>query len=183
MRTFTDDVEYAHQVLGLGVFAEPDQIRRAFRRKARLTHPDAGGDDESFGEVQRAAELLLTPDVRAYYESEKRLVAERMVRKSNPVRTANKPAPSTLATVKRVCAPRHSGFLVAAAFGCLFAPHASQIGLTWEPAPLHFFYEFMQSLDWVFFAAWLWVKKSTTVRWKDILSRRSRHTGKEVRSQ
>jgi curved DNA-binding protein CbpA len=45
-------------VLGLPEGASYDMARRAFRRKAALTHPDHGGDHRSFLAVQAAWDAL-----------------------------------------------------------------------------------------------------------------------------
>jgi hypothetical protein len=47
-----------YAVLGLAPGADTDAVRRAFRRCARHTHPDAGGDAVAFGRVRRAYEML-----------------------------------------------------------------------------------------------------------------------------
>ncbi len=47
-----------YQVLGIKPEAGLAEIRRAFREKARLLHPDAGGEVERFLELKRSYELL-----------------------------------------------------------------------------------------------------------------------------
>ena len=37
-----------HEVLGVGAGVAPREVRAAFRRFARLHHPDRGGDPETF---------------------------------------------------------------------------------------------------------------------------------------
>lgn len=49
----------ALEILELGPDADAEEIRRAFRRRARDVHPDAGGDVAVFQELQAAASLLL----------------------------------------------------------------------------------------------------------------------------
>lgn len=44
-------------VLGLPPTASPDEVKRAYRKKALETHPDRGGDEAAFREVQRAYEV------------------------------------------------------------------------------------------------------------------------------
>ncbi len=49
-------------ILGLGHDAEPEAVRRAFRRLAQSTHPDRGGSAEAFHET-RLAYGALTDDL------------------------------------------------------------------------------------------------------------------------
>jgi molecular chaperone DnaJ len=55
-------------VLGLAPDAATEDIKRAYRRKAREHHPDAGGDAERFKEVTHAYEVLSDPERRARYD-------------------------------------------------------------------------------------------------------------------
>jgi len=58
-------------VLGVRRQASPEEIARAFRRAARLTHPDGGGSDvgsERFRAVSDAYEVLRDPGRRAGYD-------------------------------------------------------------------------------------------------------------------
>jgi hypothetical protein len=47
-----------HEVLGVRPGASPDEVRAAWRRRARATHPDRGGDEEAFSEVLEAYRRL-----------------------------------------------------------------------------------------------------------------------------
>lgn len=55
----------------LGVAPEDDgkALKRAYRAKARETHPDAGGTDEAFALVARAYEVLSDPAERRRYDA------------------------------------------------------------------------------------------------------------------
>jgi molecular chaperone DnaJ len=57
-----------YAVLDLRPDAANDEIKRAYRRKAREHHPDAGGDAERFKEVTHAYEVLSDPERRARYD-------------------------------------------------------------------------------------------------------------------
>jgi hypothetical protein len=52
------DGRRARRVLGVRKNAGPDEIRRAFRARALVTHPDHGGDPVAFAEARSAFELL-----------------------------------------------------------------------------------------------------------------------------
>ena len=57
-----------YEVLGLQQGAAAEEVKRAYRRKAREHHPDAGGDAERFKEVTHAYEVLSDPERRARYD-------------------------------------------------------------------------------------------------------------------
>jgi hypothetical protein len=52
------DGRRARCVLGVDPDAGPDEIRRAFRARALVTHPDHGGSAPAFAEVTAAFALL-----------------------------------------------------------------------------------------------------------------------------
>lgn len=56
-------------VLGVVATASATQLRAAYRRKLRETHPDTGGDARRFHLVQRAWELVGTLEARAAYDA------------------------------------------------------------------------------------------------------------------
>lgn len=61
-----------YEILGVGRDATPDQIKKAFRRLARDSHPDANPNDPGaearFREVAEAYEVLSDPQKRARYD-------------------------------------------------------------------------------------------------------------------
>ncbi|MDE5855002.1 MAG: molecular chaperone DnaJ [Ruminococcus sp.] len=61
-----------YEVLGIQKGASEDEIKKAFRKKARENHPDLHPDDpsyvEKFQEINEANEVLSDPDKRARYD-------------------------------------------------------------------------------------------------------------------
>ena len=57
-----------YEVLGLPKSASADEIKKAFRRLARKHHPDAGGAEEKFKEINEAYEVLSDPEKRSQYD-------------------------------------------------------------------------------------------------------------------
>ena len=57
-----------YKILGTRKNAKPETIKKAFRKKARETHPDHGGDPEEFKKVQEAWRILRDPKWRAFYD-------------------------------------------------------------------------------------------------------------------
>ncbi|WP_243075379.1 J domain-containing protein [Microbacterium sp. SS28] len=58
----------AYQVLGVEPTVDEEALRKAYRLRLRQTHPDTGGEASVFIQVQRAWELVGTPDARASYD-------------------------------------------------------------------------------------------------------------------
>jgi hypothetical protein len=65
-----------YEVLGVPATASEDELRRAYRRRLRETHPDTGGAAPEFDRVQRAWELIGTAEARAAYDRGVRPVEE-----------------------------------------------------------------------------------------------------------
>lgn len=57
-----------YEILGVARDASTDEIKRAYRKKAREHHPDAGGDAEVFKELTHAYQVLCDPQRRARYD-------------------------------------------------------------------------------------------------------------------
>ena len=58
-----------YEVLRVASTVSNDELRKAYRRRLRETHPDAGGSAAGFHAVQAAWELVGTPESRAAYDS------------------------------------------------------------------------------------------------------------------
>ena len=58
-----------YEVLGVSATVSDDELRRAYRKRLRETHPDAGGRAAEFHAVQDAWELVGTPEARAAYDA------------------------------------------------------------------------------------------------------------------
>ena len=57
-----------YSTLGVGRGASEDEIKKAFRKKAIEHHPDRGGDEEQFKEINEAYEVLKDDQKRATYD-------------------------------------------------------------------------------------------------------------------
>ena len=57
-----------YDVLDLDRNASQDDIKKAYRKLARLHHPDKGGDPEKFKKVQEAYEILSDPQKRENFD-------------------------------------------------------------------------------------------------------------------
>ncbi len=57
-----------YEILGLTKGATDEEIKKAYRNKAKTMHPDAGGSEELFQELNEANEILSDADKRAKYD-------------------------------------------------------------------------------------------------------------------
>ncbi|MDR3687671.1 MAG: molecular chaperone DnaJ [Coriobacteriia bacterium] len=57
-----------YDTLGIKKDASTDEVKKAFRRLARKHHPDAGGDEEKFKEINEAYEVLSDAEKRSQYD-------------------------------------------------------------------------------------------------------------------
>lgn len=72
--------------LGLPPDASKEDIRKAYRKKAQQAHPDHGGTEEAFHQIELAHRILSDEEARKHYDSTGEIRGER----------ANRPKPSTL---------------------------------------------------------------------------------------
>lgn len=58
-----------YEKLGVGPTATPEEIKKAYKRKAHKHHPDReGGDEDQFKEITAAYEVLMDETRRKYYD-------------------------------------------------------------------------------------------------------------------
>ncbi|MGI6590737.1 MAG: DnaJ C-terminal domain-containing protein [Eggerthellaceae bacterium] len=57
-----------YATLGVSRTAKPDEIKKAYRKLARKYHPDAGGDETKFKEINEAYEVLSDDKKRKLYD-------------------------------------------------------------------------------------------------------------------
>ncbi|CDZ55065.1 DnaJ domain-containing protein [Neorhizobium galegae] len=57
-----------YDTLGVGKDATPEEIKKAYRGKAKSHHPDTGGDPEQFHALQTAYDVLADGDRRKRYD-------------------------------------------------------------------------------------------------------------------
>lgn len=58
-----------YETLGVEEGAKPEEIKRAYRRKAQKAHPDKGGVQKDFETLNRAYECLIDPVRRLNYDA------------------------------------------------------------------------------------------------------------------
>ena len=58
-----------YEILGVSAAVSMEELRRAYRRRLRETHPDTGGEAVAFHAVQVAWETVGTPEDRAAFDS------------------------------------------------------------------------------------------------------------------
>ncbi|MEN9558236.1 MAG: hypothetical protein RL141_605 [Candidatus Parcubacteria bacterium] len=57
-----------YDILGVAKSASPDEIKKAFRKKAHELHPDKGGDAEAFKQLNEAYQVVGDAQKRATYD-------------------------------------------------------------------------------------------------------------------
>ena len=58
-----------YQILGVSKYASQQDIKKAYRKLAMKHHPDKGGDEQQFKQIQAAYSVLSDPDKRAQYDN------------------------------------------------------------------------------------------------------------------
>jgi len=62
------DTTKLYETLGLDKSADEKEIKKAYRKMAIKHHPDKGGDEHTFKEINAAYEILSDPEKRAKYD-------------------------------------------------------------------------------------------------------------------
>ncbi|MEK7143942.1 MAG: DnaJ domain-containing protein, partial [Patescibacteria group bacterium] len=57
-----------YKILGVNKSASDEEIKKAFRRLAHKYHPDKGGDEKKFKEINEAYSVLSDKNKRAQYD-------------------------------------------------------------------------------------------------------------------
>lgn len=58
-----------YKTLGVGKNASPDEIKKAYRSLAMKHHPDRGGDEKKFKEIEEAYRILSDPAQKSNYDN------------------------------------------------------------------------------------------------------------------
>lgn len=84
-----------YEILGVRATATEDELRRAFRKALRDTHPDTGGDPQRFNAVQLAWDRVNTPVKRAAYDAGRGASQDRAAFTAQAARPRQDTRPST----------------------------------------------------------------------------------------
>lgn len=57
-----------YEILGVSRDSSPEEIRKAYHKLAHKFHPDKGGDEEKFKEINEAYQVLSSKDKKAQYD-------------------------------------------------------------------------------------------------------------------
>lgn len=82
-----------YRVLGVPATATTDELRDAYRRRIRETHPDLGGDPTTASDVNRAWDLVGDPDARIVFDADRARENRTRARATDPDATADEPRP------------------------------------------------------------------------------------------
>ncbi len=88
-----------YKLLGIGKNATPEEIKKAFREKAKKYHPDINPEgSENFKEITKAYETLINPEKRKIYDKSLQSIGiksklenliKKIVKKENPINGSN----------------------------------------------------------------------------------------------
>ena len=63
-------METYYDILGVSKEASKDEIKKAFREKSKLTHPDKGGNEEDFKKINEAYNTLSDENLKSKYDND-----------------------------------------------------------------------------------------------------------------
>lgn len=84
-----------YEVLGVAPSASDDELRKAFRKALRDTHPDTGGNPQRFHAVQEAWERVNSPQKRSAYDAGRSAHQDRAAFTAQAARPRQDTRPST----------------------------------------------------------------------------------------
>ena len=58
-----------YEILGISPSASQKEIKKAYHKQVKIKHPDKGGNEQEFQELQNAYEILSDPMKRKFYDS------------------------------------------------------------------------------------------------------------------
>ena len=64
-------MENYYQVLGVTENATKDEIKKAFKEKSKITHPDKGGSEEEFKKINNAYSILSDDEKKRQYDMQR----------------------------------------------------------------------------------------------------------------
>lgn len=121
-----------YEVLGIGRTASADEVRRAFRDRAKRYHPDRAGaaaDGARFQHLREAFEVLRDPQRRMRYDADSDGVANATANFWDRYARSGRLAEARDVALQLFARWRRDRRAVAIAAGCLLAPLL--LGLTW----------------------------------------------------
>jgi len=65
-------MENLYEILGVEENATLDDIKKAYRKKAKELHPDKGGDEEPFKKISSAYDILSDQNKRSNYDNQRK---------------------------------------------------------------------------------------------------------------
>lgn len=103
--------ETLYETLGVARDASPAQVKAAFRRKAKSSHPDAGGDADAFQRLKDAYDVLADEGNRRHYDETGETPADRAASLAEEARFRTALGDLLVALISRAGAPEFTDIL------------------------------------------------------------------------